>query len=69
MGAGVQRSATAKGDDGDLTQFGYEPKLRRVMGPLASFALSFSMISVTTGIFFLFSGVFTTSRPSPSACS
>lgn len=48
------------GDDHDLSEFGYTPKLRRAMGPIASFAVAFSMISVTNAIFFLFPGVFTT---------
>jgi len=47
-------------DETDLTQFGYEQSLKRSMGPLASFALSFSMISITTSAFFLFSNFFTT---------
>jgi amino acid transporter len=47
-------------DSEDLEQFGYEPKLRRAIGPLASFAVAFSMISVSTGVFALFSGPFTT---------
>ncbi|MBS1676500.1 MAG: amino acid permease [Actinobacteria bacterium] len=47
-------------DEKDLHLFGYTPKLRRAMGPLASFAVAFSMISVTNAIFFLFPGVFET---------
>jgi len=44
----------------DLEGFGYDPKLRRAIGPLASFAVAFSMISVSTGVFALFSGPYTT---------
>jgi amino acid transporter len=47
-------------DSLDLAEFGYEPELRRAIGPLASFAVAFSMISVSTGVFALFSGPFTT---------
>jgi amino acid transporter len=47
-------------DSEDLEGFGYEPKLRRAIGPLASFAVAFSMISVSTGVFALFSGPYTT---------
>jgi amino acid transporter len=47
-------------DTEDLEQFGYEPQLRRAIGPLASFAVAFSMISVSTGVFALFSGPYTT---------
>jgi len=47
-------------DSMDLAEFGYEPELRRAIGPLASFAVAFSMISVSTGVFALFSGPFTT---------
>jgi len=57
---GRASSRTMTRDQQDLGGFGYTPALRRALGPLGSFAVAFSMISVTTGIFFLFSGVFTT---------
>ncbi len=38
-------------DDRNLERFGYHPELKRELGPLSSFALSFSVISVTTGLF------------------
>ena len=47
-------------DANDLTKFGYEQSLKRTMGPLASFSLAFSMISITTATFVLFSNFFTT---------
>jgi len=34
-----------------LARFGYEQKLKRTMGAFSSFALSFSFVSITTGIF------------------
>lgn len=47
-------------DATDLAQFGYNQELRRGISPLASLAVAFSMISVSTGVFALFSGPFTT---------
>jgi amino acid transporter len=57
--AGKERTQPGN-DSSDLEQFGYDQKLRRAIGPLASFAVAFSMISVSTGVFALFSGPFTT---------
>ncbi len=48
-------------DAGDLHQFGYAQALRRTMGPFASFAVAFSMVSITTAIFFLLPSLFGTS--------
>jgi amino acid transporter len=48
-------------DAGDLHQFGYVQSLRRTMGPFASFAVAFSMVSITTAIFFLLPSLFGTS--------
>jgi amino acid transporter len=48
-------------DVGDLHEFGYVQSLRRTMGPFASFAVAFSMISITTAIFFLLPSLFGTS--------
>lgn len=42
----------------DLHRYGYKQVLRRTMGPFASFAIAFSMISITNAIFFLFPSVF-----------
>lgn len=42
----------------DLHQFGYQQKLRRTIGAYSSFALGFSMISITTTIFTLFANPF-----------
>jgi len=50
-------------DVGDLHHFGYHQSLRRTMGPFASFAVAFSMISITTAIFFLLPSLFATSGP------
>lgn len=38
-------------DAEDLQRFGYRPQLRRTMGLFSSFAIAFSLISITTGIF------------------
>ena len=40
-----------RSDDNLVTEFGYEPQLRRSMGKFSTFAISFSLMSVTTGIF------------------
>src|ERR1700733_15368624 len=47
-------------DVGDLRQFGYAQSLRRTLGPYGSFAIAFSMISITTAIFFLLPSLFGT---------
>jgi amino acid transporter len=54
----VQLSDVA--DAGDLNQFGYLQSLRRTLGPYGSFAIAFSMISITTAIFFLLPSLFGT---------
>ena len=57
----VQRVADPPGDSGDLVRFGYVQSLRRTMGPFASFSVAFSMVSITTAIFFLLPSLFGTS--------
>ena len=47
-------------DINDLHQFGYKQNLRRTMGAYTSFALGFSMITITTTIFTLFAQPFQT---------
>jgi amino acid transporter len=47
-------------DAGDLEQFGYSQSLQRTLGPFGSFAIAFSMISITTAIFFLLPSLFGT---------
>jgi len=42
-------------DSRDLRALGYAPKLHRAVGSYTSFALGFSMVSITTGIFTAFS--------------
>ena len=44
----------------DLHHFGYHQTLRRTLGPYGSFAVAFSMISITTAIFFLLPSLFGT---------
>src|SRR6202167_4268267 len=47
-------------DVGDLNQFGYAQSLRRTLSPYGSFAIAFSMVSITTAIFFLLPSLFGT---------
>src|SRR5215469_14024156 len=42
-------------DSADLAQFGYRQELKRSLGVFSSFAVAFSYISPSTGIFTLFS--------------
>jgi len=42
------------GDEADLAQFGYKQELKRSLGVFSSFAVAFSYISPSTGIFTLF---------------
>lgn len=45
-------------DSSDLERFGYPQKLDRTIGLFTSFCVSFSMISITTAVFTLFSNPF-----------
>jgi amino acid transporter len=45
-------------DHADLLALGYEPKLKRTIGAYTSFALGFSMVTITTTIFTLFTDPF-----------
>jgi amino acid transporter len=47
-------------DATDLGHFGYAQSLRRTLGPYGSFAIAFSMVSITTAIFFLLPSLFGT---------
>ena len=49
-----ETSAEAATDEADLAQFGYRQELRRSLGVFSSFAVAFSYISPSTGIFTLF---------------
>jgi amino acid transporter len=51
--AGSQEAADAQ----DLGRFGYKQELRRVLGVYSSFAVAFSYISPSTGIFTLFAPI------------
>jgi len=59
-GNGASKGAEITQDIHDLHQFGYQQKLRRTIGAYTSFALGFSMISITTTIFTLFANPFQT---------
>jgi amino acid transporter len=55
-----ETTLSAAQDVGDLHNFGYVQSLRRTLGPYGSFAIAFSMISITTAIFFLLPSLFGT---------
>ena len=57
----VEQQLSDPQDVGDLHEFGYAQSLRRTMGPFASFSVAFSMVSITTAIFFLLPSLFGTS--------
>jgi amino acid transporter len=57
----VEQQLSDPKDVGDLHQYGYAQSLRRTMGPFASFSVAFSMVSITTAIFFLLPSLFGTS--------
>lgn len=59
--SGVEQQLSDPQDVGDLHRFGYTQSLRRTMGPFASFSVAFSMVSITTAIFFLLPSLFGTS--------
>jgi amino acid transporter len=56
----VEGKLSDANDTGDLHHFGYRQSLRRTLGPYGSFAIAFSMISITTAIFFLLPSLFGT---------
>jgi amino acid transporter len=60
MSSNAESNLSDVADVGDLHQFGYAQSLRRTLGPYGSFAIAFSMISITTAIFFLLPSLFGT---------
>ena len=54
MSTGTQISGGQERDSADLARFGYQQELRRSLGLFSSFAVAFSYISPSTGIFTLF---------------
>jgi amino acid transporter len=55
MNIGTQTSGEHERDAADLARFGYKQELKRSLGLFSSFAVAFSYISPSTGIFTLFS--------------
>src|SRR6516225_6572891 len=55
MSTGTQVGGGSERDSADLARFGYKQELRRSLGLFSSFAVAFSYISPSTGIFTLFS--------------
>jgi amino acid transporter len=55
MSTGTQVPGGHEQDSADLARFGYKQELRRSLGLFSSFAVAFSYISPSTGIFTLFS--------------
>jgi urea carboxylase system permease len=55
VSASPEVSSGHERDAADLAQFGYKQELRRSLGTFSSFAVAFSYISPSTGIFTLFS--------------
>jgi urea carboxylase system permease len=54
MGAETDVTGGQQRDSADLAQFGYKQELKRSLGTFSSFAVAFSYISPSTGIFTLF---------------
>ena len=55
MSTGTQVGGGSERDSADLARFGYKQELKRSLGLFSSFAVAFSYISPSTGIFTLFS--------------
>jgi urea carboxylase system permease len=55
MSTGTEVSGGQERDSADLARFGYKQELKRSLGFFSSFAVAFSYISPSTGIFTLFS--------------
>ena len=54
MSTGTEASSGQERDSADLARFGYSQELKRSLGLFSSFAVAFSYISPSTGIFTLF---------------
>src|SRR5208282_3427807 len=54
MSTGTQAPGEHERDSADLARFGYQQQLKRGLGLFSSFAVTFSYISPSTGIFTLF---------------
>jgi amino acid transporter len=54
MRTGIHASGGSERDSADLARFGYSQELKRSLGLFSSFAVAFSYISPSTGIFTLF---------------
>jgi amino acid transporter len=54
MSASTPEASGQERDSADLAQFGYKQELKRSLGTFSSFAVAFSYISPSTGIFTLF---------------
>src|ERR1700684_3632750 len=54
----TEAGRSSRSADADLAQFGYKPQLHRSIGGFTSFALAFSMISITTTVFTAFADPF-----------
>src|SRR6266849_5784179 len=51
---GMRTAERETADSRDLARFGYKQELKRILGPYSSFAVAFSYISPSTGIFTLY---------------
>ena len=54
MSSGTPAPVDSAHDTADLARFGYKQELKRTLGTFSSFAVAFSYISPSTGIFTLF---------------
>lgn len=52
----------------EVEQFGYKQHFQRTLHSFTSFAIAFSFISITTGIFTTYSFLLTTSGPRGCGC-
>jgi urea carboxylase system permease len=52
--SGARTAERETADSRDLARFGYKQELKRILGPYSSFAVAFSYISPSTGIFTLY---------------
>lgn len=59
----MSAAPTLQGDDSDVQEFGYRQQFARSLRAFESFAVAFSFISITTGIFTTFAFVLATGGP------
>jgi amino acid transporter len=65
-GMEIEHPITARdgqSDDAIMAEFGYKPELKRILGAFTNFAIVFSFIGVSVGVFLIYSSILGTAGP------